>query len=107
VKELRKMLVRQVVDCQDSPGFYEWRQHVLSVENIRLGLGEQARQNGTNPDDGVLGNRGKVKSRTANPFLAKRDRMSIEKVILIMTRGLRKPAKKLAAICFIASGLSA
>src|SRR6476661_2955548 len=86
VKELWKMFVREVVDRQDSPGFYEWRQDILPVKNIRLDLGKQAWQNGTNPDDGVLGNRGKVKCRTANAFLAKRDRMSIEKVILIRTR---------------------
>ena len=70
MKEFRKMFVRQVVDRQNSLGLHEWWQHILGVENIRLYSGKQARQNGTNPDDGIFGDRNKVKGRTANTFLA-------------------------------------
>ena len=97
----------QIVYRQNSLGSHEWWQHVLGVENVRLHSGKQTRQNGTNPDDGIFGDRNKVKGRIANAFLPKRDRMSIKKIILVIGRDLRKPAQKLAAICFIASGLSA
>ena len=62
MKELWKMLVRQIVDGQNCLSFHEWWQHILGVENIRLCLSQQARENGTNPYDGIFGDRYKAKA---------------------------------------------
>src|SRR4051812_39197107 len=84
MKEFRIVLVRQIVDCQHGFALHEWRQHVLSVENVRLYLGKQPGKNGANPYQWVFGDWNKVKRRTAYVFLAERGRMRIEKFILVL-----------------------
>ena len=99
--------MRQIVDRQNGFCFHEGRQHILSVENVRLCLGKQARENGTNPGEGIFGDWSKVKGRVSNTFLVSSGWIGIKKFVLIRSRGLRKPAQQLAAICFIAPGLGA
>jgi hypothetical protein len=107
MEEFRKVLVRQIVDGKNGLRLHEWREYVLGMENIRLRSGKELGENSTNPYNWILRDGNKLKRRAANVLLFERSRMRIEKIIVVPAWGLRKATQKLAAICFIAAGLTA
>jgi hypothetical protein len=70
MKELGKVLMRQIVDRQNSLDLQKWRLHVLAVKNIRVRFAKQPGKSSANPYDWVFGDGGKAETRTVNTRLA-------------------------------------
>lgn len=106
MKELGKVLIRQIVDREHRSGFRERRLHVLTMKNLWPGSLEQPGESYASSRNWVFGDLGKPEALVGGAAIERR-RVHVQKIVLVGTLILRKAGEQLPHVSLVATRLTA